>query len=36
MEFAEIVIETDRLAFPALAAGAGPVVVCWQSPNTWT
>lgn len=30
MEFAEIVIETDRLAFPALAAGAGPVVVCWH------
>lgn len=32
MEFAEIVIETDRLAFPALAAGpeTGPVVVCWH------
>jgi pimeloyl-ACP methyl ester carboxylesterase len=30
MEFAEIVIETDRLAFPALAAGDGPPVVCWH------
>ncbi|MFI5776040.1 alpha/beta fold hydrolase [Nocardia sp. NPDC051570] len=30
MEFDEIVIETDRLNFPALAAGDGPVVVCWH------
>ncbi|HEY0448040.1 alpha/beta hydrolase [Actinophytocola sp.] len=30
MDFEEIVIETDRLAFPALAAGDGPVVVCWH------
>lgn len=30
MEFAEIVVETERLAFPALAAGEGPVVVCWH------
>lgn len=30
MDFEEIVIETDRLAFPALAAGNGPVVVCWH------
>jgi pimeloyl-ACP methyl ester carboxylesterase len=30
MEFAEITIETDRLAFPALVAGNGPVVVCWH------
>jgi pimeloyl-ACP methyl ester carboxylesterase len=30
MEFDEIVVETDRLAFPALAAGAGPPVVCWH------
>ena len=30
MRFQEIVIETDRLAFPALAAGDGPVVVCWH------
>ncbi|RZQ63038.1 alpha/beta fold hydrolase [Amycolatopsis suaedae] len=30
MRFEEIVIETDRLAFPALAAGDGPVVVCWH------
>jgi hypothetical protein len=36
MEFAEIVIETDRLAFPALAAGEGPAVGCWPSPSTWT
>ena len=28
MDFEEIVIETDRLAFPALAAGDGPVVLC--------
>ncbi|MFD0203387.1 MULTISPECIES: alpha/beta fold hydrolase [Saccharothrix] len=28
MDFEEIVIETDRLDFPALAAGDGPVVVC--------
>ena len=30
MDFAEITIETDRLAFPALAAGDGPAVVCWH------
>ena len=30
MDFAEITIETDRLAFPALTAGDGPVVVCWH------
>ena len=30
MDFAEITIETDRLAFPALATGDGPVVVCWH------
>lgn len=30
MDFSEITIETDRLAFPALAAGDGPVVVCWH------
>ncbi|GAB3457647.1 alpha/beta fold hydrolase [Actinophytocola sediminis] len=30
MDFEDIVIETDRLAFPALAAGDGPVVVCWH------
>jgi pimeloyl-ACP methyl ester carboxylesterase len=30
VELEPIVIETDRLAFPALAAGAGPVVVCWH------
>jgi pimeloyl-ACP methyl ester carboxylesterase len=30
VDFREIVIETDRLAFPALAAGEGPVVLCWH------
>lgn len=30
MRFEEIVIRTDRLDFPALAAGDGPVVVCWH------
>lgn len=30
MEFQEILIKTDRLDFPALAAGDGPVVVCWH------
>ncbi|BCK55139.1 epoxide hydrolase [Nocardia wallacei] len=30
VEFTEIVVETDRLDFPALAAGAGPTVVCWH------
>lgn len=30
MEITEIVIKTDRLDFPALAAGDGPVVVCWH------
>lgn len=30
MEFENIVVETDRLAFPALAVGDGPVVVCWH------
>jgi pimeloyl-ACP methyl ester carboxylesterase len=30
MDFDEITIQTDRLAFPALAAGSGPPVVCWH------
>ncbi len=30
MEFEEIVVPTDRLDFPALAAGEGPIVVCWH------
>ncbi|MFD5825092.1 alpha/beta fold hydrolase [Lentzea sp. NPDC060358] len=30
MRFDEIVIRTERLDFPALAAGDGPVVVCWH------
>ncbi len=30
VDFSEITIETDRLAFPALTAGDGPVVVCWH------
>lgn len=30
MDFEKIVIETERLHFPALAAGDGPVVVCWH------
>lgn len=30
MDLDEIVIRTDRLDFPALAAGDGPVVVCWH------
>ncbi|WP_100447903.1 alpha/beta fold hydrolase [Glycomyces xiaoerkulensis] len=30
MEFEEIAIATDRLEFPALAVGEGPVVVCWH------
>ena len=30
MRFEEIVVKTDRLDFPALAAGDGPVVVCWH------
>ncbi|SES16076.1 Pimeloyl-ACP methyl ester carboxylesterase [Lentzea xinjiangensis] len=30
MRFDEIVIRTDRLDFPALAAGEGPLVVCWH------
>ncbi len=30
MEFEEIVIKTERLDFPALAAGDGPIVVCWH------
>ncbi|HEX6353684.1 alpha/beta hydrolase [Actinophytocola sp.] len=30
MDFDEIVVRTDRLDFPALAAGDGPVVVCWH------
>lgn len=30
MDFEEIVIPTDRLDFPALAAGDGPIVVCWH------
>lgn len=30
MDFDEIVVKTDRLDFPALTAGTGPVVVCWH------
>src|SRR5687768_12955472 len=30
MDFEEIVIPTDRLSVPALAAGEGPIVVCWH------
>lgn len=30
MDFDETVIRTDRLDFPALTAGDGPVVVCWH------
>lgn len=30
MDFEEIIVETDRLAFPALAAGSGPPVLCWH------
>lgn len=30
MEFREIVVETERLAFPALTAGEGPAIVCWH------
>jgi pimeloyl-ACP methyl ester carboxylesterase len=30
VRFEEIVIKTDRLDFPAFAAGDGPVVVCWH------
>lgn len=30
MDFEEIVIPTERLAVPALAAGEGPIVVCWH------
>ena len=30
MDFEEIVIPTERLSFPALAAGDGPIVVCWH------
>jgi pimeloyl-ACP methyl ester carboxylesterase len=30
VDFEEIVVRTDRLDFPALAAGDGPVVVCWH------
>jgi len=30
VDFDEIVISTERLDFPALAAGTGPVVVCWH------
>ncbi|PWK82755.1 pimeloyl-ACP methyl ester carboxylesterase [Lentzea atacamensis] len=30
MDFEEIVIPTERLSFPALAAGEGPIVVCWH------
>lgn len=30
MDFDEIVVKTDRLDFPALAAGSGPDVVCWH------
>ncbi|MFS8097303.1 alpha/beta hydrolase [Lentzea alba] len=28
--FEEIVIRTDRIDFPALAVGSGPIVVCWH------
>jgi pimeloyl-ACP methyl ester carboxylesterase len=28
--FEEIVVETERGPFPALAAGEGPIVVCWH------
>ncbi|MBN6033622.1 alpha/beta fold hydrolase [Amycolatopsis sp. 195334CR] len=39
MDFEEILVRTDRLDFPALAAGDGPVVVCWHGfpdhPETW-
>ena len=35
MNFEEIVVRTNRLDFPALAAGDGPVVVCWHGfPDT--
>jgi len=30
VDFDEIVVKTDRLDFPALAAGSGPDVVCWH------
>jgi pimeloyl-ACP methyl ester carboxylesterase len=30
VDLEEIVVSTDRLDFPALAAGDGPVVVCWH------
>jgi pimeloyl-ACP methyl ester carboxylesterase len=30
VDFDEIVVRTDRLDFPALAAGSGPTVVCWH------
>lgn len=30
VDFDETVIRTDRLDFPALTAGDGPVVVCWH------
>ena len=30
MDFDEIIIRTDRLDYPALAAGDGPTVVCWH------
>lgn len=30
MEFDEVVVDTERLAFPALAAGDGLPVVCWH------
>jgi pimeloyl-ACP methyl ester carboxylesterase len=30
VNFEEIVVRTDRLDFPALAAGDGPVIVCWH------
>lgn len=30
MDFEEIVVETDRLDFPALAAGSGPIMLCWH------
>jgi pimeloyl-ACP methyl ester carboxylesterase len=30
VDFEEITVATDRLDFPALAAGSGPPVVCWH------
>ncbi|NKE63769.1 alpha/beta hydrolase, partial [Lentzea sp. PSKA42] len=30
MNFEEIIVRTERLDFPALTAGDGPIVVCWH------